>query len=131
MTGELEPRDRELVVLRVAALTGSDYEFAQHVVIGRRAGLSDAEIAATTAADIEGWSEQDRLLLRFADEMLAADVVSDETYVALEERFTTQQLLELLLLPGFYRMLAGALRTLRVAPESDLPNEPGLMSATQ
>lgn len=129
MTGELDPRERELVILRVAARTGSEYEYAQHVLIGRKTGLSDEEISAVARPGLDGWPEEDRLLLRLADELLDHDVASDEVYRLLEERYTTQQLLELLLLPGFYRMLAGALRTLRLEPEDDLPSSPSLAEA--
>ena len=129
MTGELDGRHRELVILRVAVRTGSDYEFAQHVLLGRKAGLTDEEIVATGAVDLDGWPEEDRLLLTLADELLDHDQLSQATWTALEKRFDTQQLLELLLLPGFYRMLAGALNSLGVAPEDDLPSTPSLANA--
>ena len=47
--GKLPRIDTELVILRVAAVRGSDYEFEHHALLGRRAGLADADIAAGAA----------------------------------------------------------------------------------
>jgi 4-carboxymuconolactone decarboxylase len=115
--GELPARERELVILRVAARTGSEYEFGQHTGIGRRAGLSDEEIAAVVTEN--DWSERDAVLLAFTDELLAGDVVSRPTWdaVARLHGFGDAQMIELTLLVGFYRMLAGFLNTVGVALE--------------
>src|SRR3954454_19201438 len=59
--GKLPRRDAELVILRVAHLCGSDYEWAHHERIGRRFGLSAAEIArAREGAVADGWSPRQR-----------------------------------------------------------------------
>lgn len=114
--GYLPPRERELVILRVAARTGSSYEHAQHVVLGRDAGLSDEEIDRA-AQPPEAWEGDDRTLLRFTDEMLASDGAEVTTWDALRERFDDRQMLELSLLVGFYRMLAGFLVVVGVEVE--------------
>lgn len=114
--GDLPARERELVILRVAARTGSAYEHAQHVVIGRQVGLSDDEIARA-GQPVEEWDEADRTLLRFVDEMLDSDGADVTTWEALHERFDDRQMLELSLLVGFYRMLAGFLVVVGVEVE--------------
>lgn len=116
--GELPDRERELVILRVAARTGSRYEHAQHVVIGRQVGLSDAEIAQVSGP-LDVWSDDDRTLLRFVDEMVDSDGSDVTTWAALEARFTQPQMLELSLLVGFYRMLAAFLVVVGVQIEDE------------
>jgi AhpD family alkylhydroperoxidase len=121
--GDLPARERELVVLRVARRSGCEYEWAQHVLIGRRAGLTDAEIARVAEPDAE-WPAADAALLRAADEVLDHTDLSDATWAELAGRFTETQLVELVVLVGFYRMAAGFLNATGVQKEADLPGWP-------
>ncbi len=106
--GELPARERELVILRVAARTGSDYEHAQHVIVSEQVGLSRDEIDRA-GGPLETWGDDDRTLLRFVDEMIDSDGAEVMTWGSLGERYSDVQMLELSLLVGFYRMLAGFL----------------------
>ena len=68
LTGRLPARDRELLILRVGWRCRAEYEWAQHVPIGRAAGLADDEIRRVTRGpDAPGWSTLDAALLRAAD----------------------------------------------------------------
>lgn len=123
--GELPARDRELVILRVAWRARSVYEWGQHAVMGRRAGLSEEEVVrATGSPDDPAWSTQDRQTLAFTDELIDRDTVGDATWQAVASRWSDAQMLELVLLIGFYRMLAGFLNAVAVQPEPDLPGWP-------
>ena len=116
--GSLTPREREIVILRTGFRAGSEYEWAQHAVIGLRCGLSSEEIARLRTPESDAaWTAEEQALLAVADELCAGDDVSDETWSALAVRYTEQQLLELIMMIGFYRMLAGYLRTVRVQVE--------------
>ena len=70
--GELDPRRRELVILRTAAVTGAEYEWVQHQAIARGVGASEEQIAAVRAGELGAASldEDDRLVLRCAEELL-------------------------------------------------------------
>lgn len=116
--GELPARERELVILRVAARTGSVYEHAQHVAIGEQVGLSRDEIDRA-GGPLDAWGEQDRTLLRFVDEMVDSDGAGVTTWEALGEHYSDVQLLELALLVGFYRMLAAFLVVVGVEVEDE------------
>ena len=109
--GTLPGRERELVILRVGRNTRSTYEVHQHLGIGRAAGLTDDEMSAITSTDQTShtWSDGDALLLAATDEVCSTDTVSDETFGRLAKTFDNPQLVELLLLIGFYRMTAGFL----------------------
>ncbi len=114
----LPPRDRELLILRTGWLCQAGYEWSQHVVIGKREGLSDAEIARIPdGPDAEGWDRFDRTLLRAVDELRGDSFLSDATWNALAERYGTQQLIDVVFTVGQYSLVSMALNTLGVQLE--------------
>jgi AhpD family alkylhydroperoxidase len=116
--GKLPRRETELVILRVATLTGNEYELTQHRRLGRRAGLAADEIdRVAEGADAEGWGTRERLLLRVTDELHAQRDLSDETWAELRGVLDERESIELLMLVGHYTMLATTLTTLRVRPD--------------
>ncbi len=116
----LAPRERELVILRIAWLCRCGYEWGQHVVIARNSGLSDEEIERiTTGPDADGWSDLERLLLRATDELHADAFISDATWSGLSAHLSTEQLIDLVFTVGQYNLVSMALNSLGVQPESD------------
>jgi 4-carboxymuconolactone decarboxylase len=123
----LPAREREIVILRTGFRAGSEYEFGQHTRIGRDAGLTDAEIARFAGvADAGGgdWSDDDAALVAMVDELCADDVVGDATWQRLSRRWGDEQLLELLVLAGYYRLVSGLLNSVGVALEAETPGWP-------
>ena len=120
----VDRRERELVILRVGWRSGSDYEFGQHTVIGKHVGLTDEEIVRLAQDGLAGWSADDAALLAMADELCAGNDVSDATWARLAQRWSEQQLLDLLVLAGFYRLVSGFLRSVRVQREPGTPGFP-------
>jgi 4-carboxymuconolactone decarboxylase len=118
----LPPRERELVILRTGWRSGSVYEWGQHVVMGRQAGVTDEEITRLRTPGLAGWPDADRPLVAFADELCQTNNVTDATWAALAARFDEQQLIELVMLGGFYRMVAGALNTLGIELDPGVPD---------
>ena len=105
--GTLADRERELAVLRQAWITGSPYEWGEHVDIGKRLGLTAEDIARITQGpDAPGWSRHDAAILRGTDELLAAYRISDETWAVLAESWDDKQLLEFPILVGVYAATA-------------------------
>lgn len=121
--GTITPRARELVILRTAALCGSDYEWGQHVGLARDAGLSDAEVIACARPSAQGgWAAEDLAVLRASEELVEDHRISDTTWDGLVTcGWSDPQLLELTMLAGHYAMLAGMLRSVGVATEGPLP----------
>jgi AhpD family alkylhydroperoxidase len=116
--GKLPRRETELVILRVATLSGNDYELTQHRRLGRRAGLSAAEIdRVADGPDADGWGSRERLLLKVTDELHAQRDLSDDTWAELRTELDERESIELLMLVGHYTMLATTLTTLRVRPD--------------
>jgi AhpD family alkylhydroperoxidase len=116
--GKLPREETELVILRVAHNTGSEYEWAHHERLGRRAGLSEAEIARVREGPgAPGWSERRALLLSAADELHANGKIGDELWARLSRQLDEVRLIELCMLVGHYEMLAMTLNSLEVEPD--------------
>jgi 4-carboxymuconolactone decarboxylase len=119
--GLLAPRDRELVILRTCARAGAEYEWGVHVLaFGKPLGLSDEQIAATVGGDSSDpvWCESDAGLIELADELYDTANVSDRLWAKLATRFGEEQLIELLVIAGWYRLLAYVINAAGVQRES-------------
>lgn len=117
--GRLDRCDVERVILRVAWLTRCHYEWNQHVVIARQAGLTDAEILALTEGPAAARDARIETLLRACDEVILDGMLSVATHRALMPWFDEKSRIELLFLIGQYQMLAGVIHGLGVQLESD------------
>jgi 4-carboxymuconolactone decarboxylase len=117
----LPQRDRELMTLRAVHLCGVDYYFAHHIEPATAAGLTRDEIVGVTRHG-DSWPQRDELLLTVVDEIVSSMALSDATWARLAAVYDNAQLEEILLLPGFYRMLAGFVNTIGIELE------PGLQS---
>jgi len=129
----LEPRIRELLVLRVAWCTRAEYEWAQHVRLAGRLGITSEEIEAVTrGADDEAWSPLEADLLRAADQLLAGFRIDDATWARLAENFDEQQMVELVFVVGSYTCLAMAFNSfgLQLDPELDPDAGPRVVPAS-
>ena len=118
----LPERERELLILRIGFLCRSGYEWGQHVLIARRAKITDEEIrrikVGPTAA---GWSEVDQLLMAATDELHADAHISDATWQGLAKHFTTQQLMDIVFTVGQYNLVSMALNSFGVQADPGLP----------
>ncbi|MFO8048983.1 MAG: carboxymuconolactone decarboxylase family protein [Desulfosudaceae bacterium] len=115
MNSTLPPRDREILILRVAWLCHSEYEWGQHLVIAGQAGLSGEEISRIRlGAEAPGWSELESLLIQAVDELHSSTVISEETWQALAGFYDTRQLMDLVFTVGQYHLVAMALRSFGV-----------------
>jgi alkylhydroperoxidase family enzyme len=80
----LSERQREIAILRVGFLCRAGYEWAQHTVIGQRAGISEAEIAGIKlGASAPDWDPLDAAILQACDELVGDHHISDATWTAL------------------------------------------------
>jgi 4-carboxymuconolactone decarboxylase len=107
--GRLTPRDREIVIARTCARAGAEYEWGVHVLaFAKPLGLTDAQIAATVdaTADDPAWSDAESLLIELCDELHDTATVSDELWRKLSATYADDQLLELLVTAGWYRLLS-------------------------
>ena len=125
LNGRLPARDRELLILRTGWNCRAEYEWGQHVVIGRRAGLTDEEIERVTAGpDAPGWSPTDSALLRAADELHHASTIGDATWTELAGTYDERQLIEICMVVGHYHLVAFTLNSLGVERDEGVPGFP-------
>jgi 4-carboxymuconolactone decarboxylase len=116
----LDPRERELLILRTCARAGAEYEWGVHAVaFGGPLGLSDQQLAATASgeADDPAWSDADALLLAAADALYDTNTIPDEIWAGLSARFAEDQLLEVIIVAGWYRVISYLVNTLRIELE--------------
>ena len=116
----IDLRDREILIDRVCARCGCEYEWGVHATFfAERAQLTPEQLAATVTAgaDATVWSERDALLIRLVDELHDTAQVSDALWAALDAHWTQPQLLELLLVVGWYHAIAFLLNGCRVERE--------------
>jgi 4-carboxymuconolactone decarboxylase len=127
----LPAREREIVILRVGWRANSEYEFGQHTRIGLEAGLTTQEIERLAVPGTAGWSPADAVLVQLVDELCQADLVTEATWDALAARWSEPQLLELLVLAGFYRLVSGMLNSVGVALEPHTAGWPASAAETR
>ena len=117
------PRElRELMILRGAQLMRSEYEWAQHLKMARKSGVSEAQIAAL--ADWRGskeFDEREQAALLLAEAVTHGNV-TDEVYATVAKHFERAEFVELALVPAFYAMVARMLDAMRVQLEPDARN---------
>jgi alkylhydroperoxidase family enzyme len=116
----LPVRDREIVIDRVCARCGAEYEWGVHVAaFAEAAGLDAAQNAAIADAggSLELLPERDRLLVRLVDELHETSTVSDGLWAELAAVWTPAQLIELLMLAGWYRAISYVCNAARVPLE--------------
>ncbi len=111
----LDPRDLEIVILRTAWLCRSAYTWGEHVSFGKRAGLTAEEIEwLTKGSEAPGWTARDRALNCLAEELHEDACVGDATWAVIAEHFTDKQIIELLMMVGFYHEVAFLYNSMRV-----------------
>jgi len=118
--GTLDPRERELVIMRTCARAGCEYEWGVHVTLfARPLGFSNALIRATTTAPPASptFSTREALLVELADELHDTATVSDGLWARLAQHWDTRQLIELLMLAGWYHLIAFVASGARVVRE--------------
>jgi len=112
---ELSPKLRELAILRIAKLAGSEYEWTQHVPVALETGISRQQID-----DVQAWQtsknfgEEERAVLAYTDEVALYVKAKDETFEALRSHLSERSIVELTLSIGYWGMVARVLVPLEV-----------------
>lgn len=111
----LSVRDREILILRIGWLCRAGYEWGQHVVIGKEAGMTDADMERIKqGAEAPGWTRAEALLIKATDELHADAFVTDATWTALTEFYDTQQMMDIVFTVGQYNLVSMALNSFGV-----------------
>lgn len=123
--GQLEGALRELVILRVAHMSGASYEVAHHEDAARQLGVAQEEIAATALGSAwEGWAPRERACLVYAEQVVEQVKAPQESWEALGAWLDEAQRVELTVTVGYYMMVARVLENLEI--ELEPPQTQGL-----
>ncbi len=118
--GHLTLRQREIVIDRITALSGSEYEWGVHIAFfADRAGLDEAQrhSLARGSSDDPCWSPAERVLLQACDRLHATCDLDDALWKALRRVFSDAAIIEVLMLAGFYRTVSYLTNALRLPLE--------------
>lgn len=120
LQSEFDARKREIAILRVGHVTRSQYEWTQHVRLGKALGVSEGEIRAIAVdGAVSGLDAEGNLLCRVADEISRDVRLSDEALAAILERYGVRQATELILCVSYFNMLSRFLESTRVELEAE------------
>ena len=125
--GSVSLRERELVILRTCAQCGAEYEWGVHVTAyGAKAQFTPQQVAATVhgGADAPEWSAGEKLLIRLCDALVRERDVDDALWAELAQVYDRAQLIELLMLAGFYQMVSCVVKAARIEHQAGTPRFP-------
>lgn len=118
--GLLSGPERETVIQRTCALCGAEYEWGVHATLfAKRDGLNEVQLASTVnGSEADGcWTEREAIAFRLADELHANASVSDELFEALGDHYSDREILELLVIAGWYRTISYVVNSAQVELE--------------
>jgi alkylhydroperoxidase family enzyme len=116
----LDPKYRELAILRAGIVGDSKFEYSQHMKVARMVGIADDKLNA-----IKGWATSDkfdpseRAIMAAADELVARNLIEDATFAALKRHFSDEQIMELVFVIATWRMHGIIVRALHLEYDGD------------
>lgn len=119
-TPSIAPRQRELMVLRVAWRTRSRYEWLQHVRVAKQVGVTAAEIEAIAGLAPGAWTPLEAALLAATDQLVDRHVIDDATWARLAQHLDERQLVEVVFVVGSYACLAMAFNSFGIELDPEL-----------
>lgn len=116
----LDHIDREIVILRVGHLSAASYEIKQHTAVARRVGLSDDKITAIGEYPDTSFefNDAERDLIAFTDAVVKETTPSEDVFRRVERKYSNSELVELVLLIGFYMMVSRVMNTFEIDLET-------------
>ena len=125
--GPLSLREREIVIDRTAARNACEYEWGVHVAIfAGPAGLTEAQVHATVLGKASDpcWSPAEQAMIAAVDALHERATLSEAEFKALSAHYDDDQVLEIILLCGFYRTVAYLTNALALPLENNAARFP-------
>jgi alkylhydroperoxidase family enzyme len=115
----LDPRLRELAIVRVGLLAGASYEVTKHIAIARVVGVSEAELGAIQSGENrDALGDAARAVIELTDELFGGVRASDAAMARVRRHLDDRQLVELVVTIGYYGLVCRVLETLGVDHEA-------------
>ncbi|HUO05043.1 MAG TPA: carboxymuconolactone decarboxylase family protein [Candidatus Binataceae bacterium] len=123
--GSLDARLRELIILRNGWLSGSEYEFCQHVAVARRLKIPEQDILGVRdPANCKSFNELDRAVIKMTDDLMKGTDIGAEVWSILTRTFQAPQLIELVMVAGYWRLFAAFLKAAQVPLDEGVASWP-------
>ncbi|MHA2122792.1 MAG: carboxymuconolactone decarboxylase family protein [Promethearchaeota archaeon] len=121
---DIPRREKEIIILRIAWLCQSDYEWQHHVAGSKYQKLFSDDVIERIkkGPEEEGWDPSEAALVRAVDELYTNNIVSDSTWKTLSETYSHPQLIEILFIIGYYNLLAWTMNSLGAQVEGMYKN---------
>jgi alkylhydroperoxidase family enzyme len=116
---DLDPRLRQMVILRVVQRCEARYAWVQHAAIAASVGVGNSQIASLERGHLQSdlFTHREHAALAFTDEILDGPRVADDTFARVCEQFSTREVVELLLTVGYFQMISRLMTTLDIEPD--------------
>lgn len=114
---ELSHHKREVVIVTTGGWCSSPFEMTQHVPVAKDLGWTDQHLTEVLTGKLNTphfWDEADRAIHQYVIELLENVCVSDETFDAVARHLSRREIIEITMMPGQYRMLAGFLNAMKI-----------------
>jgi len=120
VSSTLSGRWQKMVVLRVASLTGSLYQWTHNALGAAQIGMSEAEIAALKLRPEAGpWDETEAAILTAIDQLIGQGMLDDAIWSRLSAVLSVEQILDLIQATGYFTTVAWTLKSAGVQLEAD------------
>ena len=119
---ELDPKLRQLAILRVAERAAAPYVLVQHRALSKLARLTDEQIAAAGQPSVDNacFTHIQKIVLSFVDEVIAGPQISNPVFERVRSVLTPREIVELLLVIGWYWTACRLTSALEIEPEHPL-----------
>ncbi len=117
----LDPREREIIIDRTCARCECEYEWGVHVAaFGAAVGLDHTQLEDTASETVETalWSEREHVLIKVVDELHDTMTISDELWEQLATFWNTTQVLEIIIIVGWYHLISFVANAAHIEIES-------------
>jgi alkylhydroperoxidase family enzyme len=125
--GSISLRLRELMILRTCARCGAEYEWGVHVAgFGEKAKWTPEQIHGTVHgnAESEHWGQEEKLVIRLSDQLHDSSQVDDALWADLSAQFSSEQIVELIMLAGSYHSVSYMVNACKIQLEAFAPKFP-------
>jgi len=125
--GPLSLREREIVIDRTCAKNACEYEWGVHVAtFAAAAHLTEEQVRATVRGDADAacWSAAEQVLVAAVDALHERATLDDAEFKALSAHYDEAQILEIILLCGFYRTVSYLANTMVLPLETNAARFP-------
>jgi len=116
----MSKRDREIIIHRITGKYGAEHEWGLHATIfGKAVGLTEEQLDSTVGNPSESpehWTSDELRLIAVVDELADTTDLCDASWAFLENRYDDKQIIEFIILVGWYRTVSSMCNTLRISP---------------